>query len=81
MTSEEELGASVGVEAVVIAPNTIKVRSRLILSAYATRAKTGMNLSRAFTPTVKGFNAEYGTRCKTWAHVAVEAERLLKSED
>jgi len=81
MTSEEEMSASAGVEAVVVQPNTIKVRSRLILRAYVTRAKTGRNLSRVFTPTIKGFNADYGTKCKSWADVAVEAERLLKSED
>jgi hypothetical protein len=80
MSTEDQLAASVPVTAIVVGPeNTIKVRSRLILRAYSTRAKTGMDTSRAFKATVKGFNAEYGTSCKTWAEVAVKAEAMLEA--
>jgi hypothetical protein len=69
---------STGVEAVVTGDGVRKVADRMRLRAYRTRATTGMNLTRVFRATIKGFNADYGTTCKTWADVARESERLLK---
>lgn len=80
MSTEEAKAASVPVASVVVGPeNTIKVRSRLILRAYVTRGKTGMKPSRAFNGTIRRFNADYGTSCKTWAEVAVKAEAMLEA--
>ena len=77
--TEAELSASVPVVAVVSAEaNTIKVRNRLLLRAYRTKAKTGMDISRVFRATIKGFNAEYGQTCKTWADVLIRADEMLK---
>lgn len=76
---EDQASASVPVASVVVGPeDTLKVRNRLMLRAYRTKAKTGMDLSRVFKTTIKGFNAEYGTSCKTWACVLVKADELLR---
>ena len=80
-TDEEQASASVPVVAVVTGEvNTLAVRDRLILRAYHTRAKTGMNLSRVFSPTVKGFNQAYGQSCKSWADVLTVTTAMLKGD-
>lgn len=69
---------STKVASVVTDPQAIKaVADRMRLRAYRVRATTGMNLTRVFRPTIKGFNADYGTACKTWADVATESARIL----
>lgn len=73
-----EINESTKVAHVVTGDGVRKVAERIRLRAYLTRAKTGMNLTRAFIPTVRSFNADYGTSCKTWADVLTEAERMLK---
>lgn len=64
--------------AVVTGDGIHKVAARMRLRAYLIKADRGMNLTRAFIPTVRSFNADYGTSCKTWADVLTEAERMLK---
>lgn len=59
-----------GVESIVTGQGILAVREAVILRAYETRAKTGMNLTRAFTATISGFNDTYGQKCRTWADVA-----------
>lgn len=79
---EDQVSASVEVSAVVVGPvNTIKVRQRLMLRAFLTTAtspsRPRMQLTRAFTATVKGFNESYGAKCKSWDQVAQCAHYLL----
>lgn len=74
---EAKVSASVPVVAVVTYPYTLAVRDRMIVRAYLTKATTGMNLTRAFVPTVKGFNEAYEARCRNWAQVAQCADYLL----
>lgn len=80
--SEAELSASVPVVAVVAGPSTLRVAERMRVRAYLTRATSpgGMQLSRGFTATIKGFNADYDARCKTWAQVAQCAFWLLEGK-
>lgn len=77
---EAQASASVPVVAVVTFPDTLAVRDRLIMRAYLTKATTGMNLTRAFVPTVRGFNEAYGARCRNWAQVAQVAHYLLEGK-
>lgn len=58
------------VDAVVTGDGIRDVREAMILRAYETRAKTGMNLTRAFAATISGFNDTYGHKCRTWDQVA-----------
>lgn len=79
---EDQASASVPVAAVVVGPvNTVKVRERLMVRAYLTTAtspsRPRMQLTRAFTATIKGFNDAYGARCRTWDQVAQCAHYLL----
>lgn len=76
--------ASVPVTAVVVRPSTLKVRDRMILRAYLVTAtstfRPRMQLTRAFTATIKGFNVDYQAKCKTWEQVAQVAHYLMSRE-
>lgn len=81
LNDAEQVSASAPVAAVVVGPvNTLAVRERMILRAYLTKATTGMNLTRVFAPTVKGFNETYGARCRSWDQVAQVAHYLMTKE-
>lgn len=47
------------------------LREGLFVRAYAIAARTdgAMQLTRTYRATVRGFNDDYGHRCKTWADV------------
>lgn len=80
---EEMLSASVPVSAVVVGPEaTLKVRASAMLIAYRTAAQSNgkMHLSRAFKPTVRGFNVAYGQQCRTWADVLPIVQAMIKAE-
>lgn len=82
--SEEEASAGVPVEAVVSSPEAIlALRDWVMLRAFHTRATSpsGMNLSRVFTATIKGFNERYGTTCKSWAQVAEVTKAVYALRD
>lgn len=73
---------SIAVAAVLTEKDQIKAfAARMILRAYRTRAKTGMNLTRNFTPTIRGFNTEYGRACRSWADVLTEADAIAREWD
>jgi hypothetical protein len=81
--TEAELSASAPVVAVVAGPPAmLDLRERMILRAFMTRATSpgGMQLSRAFTATIKGFNETYGAKCRTWSQVAQCAFWLLEGK-
>lgn len=70
---EAHASASVPVIAVVVGEvATRAVHDAMVFRAFHTRATSpgGMQLSRGFTATVKGFNERYGTSCRNWAQVA-----------
>lgn len=76
---EEQASTGVKVHAVVVGEAaTLAFRERMILRAYHTRAKTGMQLTGNFTATVKGFNQAYGQTCRTWADVLAVTTDMLK---
>lgn len=63
--------------------NMVSFRRRMLLRAYLTRAEspTGMQLTRSFTATIKGFNEEFGQACRTWKDVAVTARKIMSRWD
>jgi hypothetical protein len=86
----EQASAAVPVVAVVTGEAILAVRDWMLFRAYHVRANspTGMQLSRHFRATVKGFNDDFGYACRNWADVAevtkaiyaarAEAERAAK---
>lgn len=82
---EDRASASVPVASAVVGRvATLAVRDAMVFRAFHTRARTGMQLTRAFKVTVAAFNVAYGQSCKSWADVlkittaayaAIEAER------
>lgn len=76
---EEQACASVPIVGMIVGETATRAfADRMRLRAYHTRAKTGMNLTRNFTPTITMFNADYGQTCRTWADVLVVTTDMLK---
>lgn len=63
--------AVVGKEAVRAVADRMRVR------AYLVKAADNRLLTGKFRPTIKGFNSDYGTSCRSWADVATEARKML----
>lgn len=77
-SDEEQRSASVPVAAVVTGDGVRKVADMTRLMAYRTWGNTGMKLTRAFSPTVKGWNAEHPEMpCRTRAEVGAAAEAMI----
>lgn len=80
INDDEQRSAAVPVAAVVTGEQAIRlVAESARLMAFRTYARHKMMLARNFRPTIKGFNAAYGTSCKTWEQVGDAAEALLKA--
>lgn len=76
---EEQASVSVPIVGMIVGEAaTLAFRKRMILRAYHTRAKTGMQLTGNFTATVKGFNQLYSQTCRTWADVLAVTTDMLK---
>lgn len=79
----DQASASVPVAGIIVGEAATRAfADRMRLRAYLTRAEspTGMQLTRAFRATVKGFNADYGQACRNWADVARVARELMKGD-
>ena len=85
-SEEEQAAASVPVVAVVTGERATRlVADAMRFRAYHTRATSpaGMQATRHFRATIKGFNSDYGFACKSWADVAevtTEVYRLIKEQ-
>lgn len=63
---------------VVVGEKAVRaVADRMRVRAYLIKATQRRNLTRVFKPTIKGFNADYGTSCRSWADVTTEARKML----
>lgn len=83
---DDQAAAAVPVAAIVTGERATRlVADAMRFRAYHTRATSPMQMqmTRTFRATVRGFNADYGFTCKSWADVAkvtTEVYRLIAQE-
>ena len=80
----DQASASVPVAAVVVGQAAmLQVQNWTMFRAFHTRATSpgGMQLTRNFRATVKGFNEAYGFTCRNWADVAEITTAIYAERD
>lgn len=81
---EDQASASVPVTSVVVGVEAMQaIQNWIMFRAFHTRATSpgGMQMTRAFKATVKGFNEAYGFTCRNWSEVAEVTKAVYALRD